>query len=65
MVILQKPPAEITADNYLYLQLLDAIANKDKITFDARQPEKIFLDYIYEKNLGFSQAGGVRRKVLQ
>ena len=62
MVILQRPPAEITADNYLYLQLLDAIANKDKIIFDARQPEKIFLDYIYDKNLDFQKLVGYAGK---
>lgn len=62
MVILQRPPAEITADNYLYLQLLDAIANKDQITFDACQPEKIILDYIHDKNLDFRKLVGYAGK---
>jgi len=62
MVIIQKPPALITADNYLYLQLLDAIANKDKVTFDARQPKKIILDYIHDKNLDFEKLVGYAGK---
>lgn len=62
MVILQKPPVEITADNYLYLQLLDAIANKDQIAFDAYRPEKIILDYIHDKDLDFRKLVGYAGK---
>jgi len=52
-VIIQKPRTHITEDNYLYLQILDAIANKDKVTFDVPQPEKIILDYIVSRKLDF------------
>lgn len=62
MVIIQKPQAQITSDNYLYLQLLDAIENKDKLTFDARQPEKVILNYIQDKNLDFRKLAGYAGK---
>jgi hypothetical protein len=62
MVIIQKPQAQITSYNYLYLQLLDAIENKDKLTFDARQPEKVILNYIQDKNLDFQKLAGYAGK---
>lgn len=62
MVIIQKPQAQITAENYLYLQLLDAIANKDKVTFEAHQPEKIIHDYIHDKNLDIRKLVGYAGK---
>ena len=62
MVIIQKPRTRITEDNYLYLQILDAIANKDKVAFDVHQPEKIFLDYINARKLDFIKLIGYARK---
>ena len=62
MVIIQKPRTHITEDNYLYLQLLDAIANKEKVTFDANQPEKIILDYINARKLNFIKLVGYAGK---
>ena len=62
MVIIQKPRTRITEDNYLYLQILDAIANKDKVAFDVPQPEKIFLDYINVRKLDFVKLVGYARK---
>jgi hypothetical protein len=62
MVIIQKPRTHITEDNYLYLQLLDAITNKDKVTFDVPQPEKIILDYINARKLDFIKLAGYAGK---
>jgi hypothetical protein len=62
MVIIQKPRTHITEDNYLYLQLLDAITNKDKVTFDVPQPEKIILDYINARKLDFIKLVGYAGK---
>ena len=62
LVIIQKPRAKITQDNYLYLQLLDAIANKDKVTFDVFQPEKVFFNYINDKKLDFKKLVGYAKK---
>jgi hypothetical protein len=61
-VIILKPRVQITEDNYLYLQLLDAIANKDKVAFDAIDPEKIILDYINDKKLDFTKLVGYAGK---
>ncbi|MGB3703325.1 MAG: hypothetical protein WA997_18845 [Anaerolineales bacterium] len=57
-VVIRKPRVEITEDNYLYLQLLDAIANKDKLTFDALHPETIILNYIKDRKLDFKKLVG-------
>ena len=62
LVIIQKPRAKITQDNYLYLQLLDAIANKDKVTFDVFQPEKVIFNYINDKRLDFKKLLGYAKK---
>ena len=62
MVIIQKPRTQITEENYLYLQILDAIMNKDKVTFDVPQPEKIILDYINARKLDFIKLVGYAGK---
>lgn len=62
MIIIEKPQTHITEDNYLYLQILDAIANKDKVTFDVPQPEKHFLDYINSRKLDFLKLVGIAGK---
>lgn len=62
MVIIQKPRTHITEDNYLYLQLLDAITNKDKVAFDVPQPEKIILEYINARKLDFCKLVGYAGK---
>jgi len=62
MVIIQKPRTHITEDNYLYLQILDAITNKDKVTFDVPQPEKIILDYINTRKIDFRKLVGYAGK---
>ena len=61
-IVIQKPRTHITEDNYLYLQLLDAITNKDKVTFDVPQPEKIILDYINARKLDFIKLVGYAGK---
>lgn len=62
MVIIQKPRTHITEDNYLYLQILDVITNKDKVAFDVPQPEKIILDYINARKLDFIKLVGYAGK---
>ncbi len=53
-IIIRKPPATVTEDNCKYLQLLDAIENKDKIAIDAINPEKLILNYIANNHLDFA-----------
>jgi len=50
-VALRKPKLEVTEENYRYLQLLDAVENKEKVPIDAPHPERIILDYIKNNNL--------------
>jgi hypothetical protein len=50
-IILRKPSTEVTKDNYLYLQILDAIENKNKISIDAKNPSRIYLSYILDCKL--------------
>jgi hypothetical protein len=57
-VVIRKPRVQITKDNYLYLQLLDAIANKEKVPFDALHPKTIILNYIKDNKLDFRKLVG-------
>ena len=57
-VVIRKPRVQITEDNYLYLQLLDAVANNEKVPFDALHPETIILNYIKDKKLDFRKLVG-------
>ncbi len=48
---IQKPKTVVNQENYQYLQLLDAIENKEKVAYDVPHPEKRIYDYIHEKGL--------------
>ena len=61
-VIIRKPKTQVTKENYKYLQLLDAIENKDKIAFDHPEPEKVFNDYIVEKGLAINKLFGFAKE---
>lgn len=52
---IRKPKIEVNNDNYLYLQLLDLLANKDNIGIEIDNPKKIIYDYINENNLDFEK----------
>lgn len=52
-VVIRKPTVVVTDENHLYLQLLDAIENKDKVSIDALHPEKIIFDHIKNNKLDF------------
>jgi len=52
-VVIRKPTTAVTEENQLYLQLLDAIENKDKVPIETPNPEKIILDYLRNNNLDF------------
>ncbi len=62
MVEIRKPRADITEENHHYLQLLDAIADKEKLPLDALNPEAIILDYINDKKLDFRKLLGYAAK---
>ena len=50
-VIIRKPKLQVTTENYEYLQVLDAIENKDRVAFDHPEPEKVLYAYITKKEL--------------
>jgi len=60
-VIIRKPPTEVNDDNNKYLQLLDAIENKDKTAIDAINPERLILNYIENNDLDFVRLVGFAR----
>jgi len=54
-VIIRKPKIEVTNDNYKYLQLLDILANDDKIHVEVENEEDILYKYIKEYELDFEK----------
>jgi hypothetical protein len=61
-VAIRKPPIKVTTVNYKYLQLLDAIENKDNTVIDATRPEKVIFNYIKKNNLDFMKLIVLARK---
>jgi hypothetical protein len=61
-VVIRKPPIKVTADNYKYLQLLDAIENRDNIAIDTNYPEKVILNYIKKNNFDLMRLVYLARK---
>lgn len=45
-VIIKKPKIEVNSDNYLYLQLLDVLVNKDRINIEVDNEDEIINKYI-------------------
>jgi len=45
-VVIRKPYTFVTNENYKYLQILDAVENKEKVPVDANEPNKVILEYI-------------------
>lgn len=56
-ITIKKPPVKINNDNYLYLQLLDLLANRDKISIevDEQTTKNIIYNLIKENNLQFDK----------
>lgn len=54
-VVLRKPKVRIDAKNVKYLQVLDAVENKDRIPVDAKLPYKIINDFIEQNSLDFGR----------
>ncbi len=52
-VTVRPPKTKITADNKLYLQLLDAFEKMDKAPIDAAQPYRTIAAYIQKRNLQY------------
>ncbi|MEG2235744.1 MAG: hypothetical protein RR144_04835 [Clostridia bacterium] len=54
-VTIRKPKIEITNDNYLYLQLLDILENRDKINIEVDNANEIVYHYIKSLNLDYKK----------
>ncbi|MGC7871828.1 hypothetical protein ACPUYX_09910 [Desulfosporosinus sp. SYSU MS00001] len=54
-VVLRKPKVKVDAKNVKYLQVLDAVENKDRIPVDAKLPYKIINDYMEKNSLDFGR----------
>ena len=54
-IIIRRPKIEVTNDNYQYLQLLDILANDDKINVEVKNAEEILYQYIKEYELDFEK----------
>lgn len=50
-VIIRKPKIEVTNENFLYLQLLDVLANKDKVNIEVENEKEIIYDFIKKNEL--------------
>ena len=54
-VVIRKPKIKVTNDNYMYLQLLDILANNDRIHVEVQNEEEILYNYIEEYKLDFEK----------
>ncbi|MCL2859967.1 MAG: DUF6088 family protein [Oscillospiraceae bacterium] len=54
-VVIRKPKIKVTNDNYMYLQLLDILANNDRIHVEVENEEEILYNYIEEYKLNFEK----------
>jgi len=61
-IVLRKPRMVVNEQNYKYLQLLDLIENKEKISFDATNPFSILFAFIQRNQLDFRKLLGYAKK---
>lgn len=61
-VVLRKPRTEINAENYLYLQLLDILENKDRAVLDVPNPQDVINKFIEINNLDYGKLLGYANK---
>jgi hypothetical protein len=61
-VVIRKPNTLVNKDNILYLQLIDAIENKDKVNIDSYNPTGIFDEYITKNKLDYGKLIAIAAK---
>lgn len=54
-VAVKKPKIKIDNNNYIYLQLLDLLANKEQINIEVENEKEIIYKFIKENNLEFDK----------
>lgn len=61
-LVIRKPKTTVDHANYKYLQVLDAVENKDNIALDNENPYVAFNDYIARNDLDYGKLIGLARK---
>jgi len=61
-IVLRKPRMLVNEQNYKYLQLLDLIENKEKISYDTTNPISILFSFIQRNHLDFGKLLGYAKK---
>ena len=61
-VVIRKPNTTVDRNNILYLQLIDAIENKDKVNINSYDPTGIFDDYITRNKLDYGKLIAIAAK---
>lgn len=54
-IIIKTPKIKLNNQNYLYLQLIEIIANKEKINIENKNYNEIIIKFIKENNLDFEK----------
>ena len=54
-IIIKTPKIKLNNQNYLYLQLIEIIANKEKINIESKNYYEIIMKFIKENNLDFEK----------
>ena len=54
-LVVRRPRMRVTKDNVLYLQLIDALENKDNVKIDAHNPYRIMSEYIEKYQLDYGK----------
>ena len=54
-IIIKAPKVKLNNQNYLYLQLIEIIANKEKINIESKNYYEIIMKFIKENNLDFEK----------
>lgn len=54
-VVIRKPNTPVNEENIPYLQLIDAIENKDGVNIDCENPAEILNDFIVKNKLDFGK----------
>jgi hypothetical protein len=61
-VVIRKPNTQVTKENYLYLQVIDVIENKDKVLIDSLNPYAIINNFIETNHLDYGKLVGMAHK---
>ena len=61
-IVIRKPNTPVDRDNIFYLQLIDAIENKDKVNINSHNPSGILNDYITRNKLDYGKLIAIAAK---